>query len=58
MPLFAGQEACALDDGCCGECFAKCFAALRCAKIGDDPFWAWLEASLAKIGSWAPKRKG
>jgi hypothetical protein len=57
MPLFAGLKACALDDGCCDECYAKCFAAQRCSKIDDDPFWEWLESLLAKIDSWAPKRK-
>jgi hypothetical protein len=54
MPLYEGHEACALDDSCCGERFAKCFEAQRCAKIEDDQFWTRLEAQLAKIGTRPP----
>ena len=54
MPLYAGREACALDDRCCGECYARCFETQRCAKIDNDPFWTKLEGQLAKIGTRPP----
>ena len=54
MPACAMAGPCALNDACCGDCFARCQAVERCALIKDDAFWTKLEAELAKVGNWRP----